>query len=93
MVGVELAVPFGWVAPGRLAEAEPVLDRFTGFTEHHRDILEGMHAIADEKRHHDNILRACDPVTIADARLFLHEHCMHLGIEPLRANQLRLALD
>ena len=88
-----LAVLLRWIPPRRLPAAKTLLHHALRLAEHHRNILERMQPIADEKRHHHDVLRPRDFVTPRDLRLLLHERRMHLAEQFARANQFHLPLD
>ena len=93
--GVPNAFAFvlGWVAPGRLAQLQPLPHDGPGRAQHHRNVFKGMQAVADEERDHNHVLRLRQLVAIADARVFLHEKGVDLGKKVLGADQLHLPLD
>ena len=89
----KFAVSRGRVAPGRLAAVEAVANNFSRLAEHHGNVLEGMQAVADEERDHNNPFGPRHLVTVADAGILLHECRVDFGVKILRANQLDLPLN
>ena len=53
----EFAVAFGGIAPGRLAGGKTFFHDAFRFAEQNRNVFLRVHAVADEKRHDDDIFR------------------------------------
>src|SRR4029077_9934971 len=89
----EFPFSFGWISPGRLAGGEALLDGAFGFTEQHGNILPRMHAVADEKWNHHDVLRLRQLAAPGNARLFFDEYRMHGRILVERADGFDLSVD
>ena len=86
-------MPLRGIAPGWLSAFESALHRFNRFAQHERNAFVRVQSVADEERHHDDILRSCQPVAISDARLLFHEHGMHFRVNVSRADEFDLSFD
>ena len=77
----QFAVLFRRIAPGRLAGGKPLLERPLRFAEQNRNVLLRVQAVADEKRHDDQIFRLRERIAFGNARAFFKENRVDLRVK------------
>ena len=89
----QLVFAFGGIAPGGLAILEALLNDALRFTEQNRNIFAHVEAITNEEGHHDDISRPGKLIALRDARFFVQEDGLDVGIKFPGADQFDLSID
>ncbi len=88
----ESTVFFRRIAPCGLAGGQALGHHRLRLTQQNRDVLLRMQSVADEKRHHHQVLCPRQRITIGNTRQFLQINRVDAGIKPERPEPFDLPL-
>jgi hypothetical protein len=84
---------FRGIAPNRTSRRQALPDDRIRLPQPQWYVLEYMHAVADEKRHHHQVARPGETITFLDARRFFEEQSFDRRIGSKGADESDLPFD